>query len=348
MVEELMISKDGGLGIITLNRPAAINALSRNMIDLIYATLSGWLADETIHAVLLEGAGTRGFCAGGDVRYVRASVLEEQFDAADAFFAHEYALNKMIATSPKPIVALTHGVVMGGGIGLAGHAQIRVTTHDSKFGMPETAIGLMCDVGVNTLLSRASYAHALAFSLSGLPVGAGDALALGLTDYVISTENFSKVRSVLVAALSAGKISAVPGLLEGYLASPPAVAPMAELALALKHCFEGETVDEIVSAIADMALGAAGNAEVKAFYDVLLMRCPTSMEVNLQSLRAAFHNGDISAVLANDLRLAPWMVRRADFSEGVRAVLVDRDHAPRWVPANACDVDKEAISNLIK
>lgn len=344
MSDEILVSVDGGVGIITLNRPRAINALNRNMIDLLTTAISGWLADEGIKAILMEGAGDRGFCAGGDVREVREAMLAGRAGDADQFFIHEYALNKMIATSPKPIIALTHGVVMGGGIGLAGHAQIRITTDNCKYAMPESAIGLMCDVGVNAILAKAPASYALTFALPGRPVGAGDALGLGLVDHVIRADALAAVRAALLEALRAGTLGQLEQVLAAYLVAP-SETPVADLALRLGDCFAGDSAEHIVSSIA--AKGQE-DPEIRPLSELLATRCPTSLEVILQSFRAACCNGDISAVLENDRRLALWMIRRSDFVEGVRAVLVDKDNAPVWEPASGDLVDRNAISSLLK
>lgn len=182
MTGQLDVIREGNLGIIALNRPEAINALSLEMIDGITRALEQWADDDEIRLVLFEGRGPRGFCSGGDVRAVRQAVLDGEAAEADAFFAAEYRMNGIIARYPKPLVALTHGIVMGGGIGIAGHCAFRFTTAEARFAMPEAAIGFTCDVGVNFILSKAPVHRALAFAMTGVPVGAADALALGLTD----------------------------------------------------------------------------------------------------------------------------------------------------------------------
>ena len=185
MTSELRISTTGRLGSIVLDRPKAINALSLEMIEGIAAALAQWRDDPDIGAVLFEGAGEKGFCAGGDVRAARAHVIEGRPEDADRYFATDYRMNALIAGYPKPLVALTHGIVMGGGIGIAGHCGMRITQPGSRFAMPESAIGFFADVGVSAILAKAPLNRALLFLMSGVSVGASDALALGLADVVV-------------------------------------------------------------------------------------------------------------------------------------------------------------------
>ena len=161
MSAQIETSIEGQLGVIALNRPEAINALNLPMIEAIRGVLKLWEADERVKAVLFEGRGTRGFCAGGDVRSAREAVLAGNKALADRFFATEYAMNREIATYGKPVIAIADGVVMGGGIGIAGHAQFRFTTPNARFAMPEAAIGFVCDVGVNAILRKAPLHWAL-------------------------------------------------------------------------------------------------------------------------------------------------------------------------------------------
>ena len=215
MIDDLLISTDGHLGRISLNRPAAINALSLGMIEGIKETLRRWSADDGIGAIVFEGIGPKGFCAGGDVRAARSLVIGGQPEQADAYFASEYEMNRMIATYAKPLVALGHGITMGGGIGIAGHCRFRFTQPGARFAMPESAIGFFGDVGVSAILAKAPLNRALLFMMSGVSVGAADALALGLADAVIAPEQVADLRADLVgAAASADPAAAIGRLME--------------------------------------------------------------------------------------------------------------------------------------
>jgi enoyl-CoA hydratase len=336
MTEELHISVDGHLGRIVLDRPRAINALSLGMIEGITAALEGWRDDPAIGVVLIEGAGEKGFCSGGDVRAARELVLAGRPQEAERYFATEYRMNALIAGYTKPLVALTHGIVMGGGIGIAGHCGMRITQPGARFAMPESAIGFFADVGVNAILAKAPLNRALLFLMSGVSVGASDALALGLADVVVKPENVEQVkvdiarfagsdraREHIVRLMSAGSIVAgdAPFCAKADLLPPdPPDSPAVFL--------------DRVAAIPELA-------EISA---LLATRSPGALVATFFAQNRARRLMDVNATLAMDLKLAAVMARRPDFAEGVRAVLVDRDQKPNWTPATleAFDVERDA------
>ncbi len=335
MSAQLEISVEGHLGVIALNRPEAINALSQGMIAGIAEALRGWQTDGRVRAVLFEGRGARGFCSGGDVRAARAQVVEGRLAEAEAYFATEYAMNLLIATYDKPVLAIADGIVMGGGIGIAGHARFRFTTPNARFAMPEAGIGFFGDVGVNAILARAPAHRALLFLMSGKPVGAADALALGLTDCAVLPERIGELRSGLVAAAGTGDLQPAVVALMQSLSIQAGDRSLCTLADALSGELELETAAEIVAAVDGKS---AGNPEVAAMAALLKSRSPTSLEAIVKSHRAARRLPGIAEVLALDLRMARLMAGLPDFAEGVRAVLVDKDQKPVWakpVPAAA-------------
>ena len=344
MTTQIETSREGRLGAIALARPEAINALSPEMIAGITDALVAWRDDPAIRAVLFESRAPRGFSAGGDVRYVREQVLAGRTDAADAYFAAEYAMNALIANYPKPVVSIAGGVVMGGGIGIAGHAAFRVTTSDALFAMPEGAIGFFADVGVNWILAHSPEPRALLFLLSGLEVSGADALALGLADCCVLPEALGEVRAGIVAAAATGDVE--PALV-AFLQSrsiQPGERWLCSLADRLDTVLTLATAGEIVAEITEASTDDASLAKLAT---ALAGRSPTSLEAMLQSHRAARRLTSIDEVLAMDSRLAAYMVRRPDFPEGVRARLVDKDRRPRWSPADHADVDGSAIAELV-
>jgi enoyl-CoA hydratase len=323
---QIETSIEGQLGVIALNRPEAINALNLPMIEAIRGVLKLWEADDKVRAVLFEGRGTRGFCSGGDVRSARDAVLRGDKAAADGFFATEYAMNREIATYAKPVIVIADGVVMGGGIGIAGHAQFRFTTPNARFAMPEAAIGFVCDVGVNAILRKAPLHRALLFELSGQAVGAADALALGLSDCAVAPERLPEVRASIVAAASAQKIdAALVGLMEAETIQA-GDRVLCDLADRLDDELMLDDPGEIVAAIEE-----AG--EAAELVKLLKSRSPTSLEAILRSHKAARRAADIEKILGIDLRLAQLLAGWPDFAEGVRAVLVDKDQRPMWQTA---------------
>jgi len=344
MTPQLEISTEGPLGVIVLNRPEAINALSLEMIAGITETLEAWRDEAAIRVVLFEGRGPRGFCAGGDVRAARQLALDGNVAAADAYFAAEYTMNGIIANYPKPIAAIGHGAVMGGGIGILGHARYRLAAADARFAMPEAAIGFVVDVGVNALLAQVPEPRALAFLLGGQPAGVGDALTLGLCDAAINPARIETVRAGIVTAAGQSEPeTALVQLLQAESIEPGAAVLCAD-ADALAEAFALPTAGEIVAAVATMAREEQGLDKLAA---ALASRSPTSLEAILASHRAARRRSSIDDVLAIDLKLAGFMARQPDFAEGVRAVLVDKDQQPHWQPPDFAGVDRDAIDTVI-
>ncbi|WP_421761926.1 enoyl-CoA hydratase/isomerase family protein [Devosia sp.] len=336
MTTQLDIVRDGPLGVIALNRPEAINALSLEMIEGITRTLLQWQDVPALRVVLFEGRGPRGFCAGGDVRWVRQAILDGRGEDADAYFAAEYRMNALIAAYPKPLVALTHGVVMGGGIGIAGHCRYRFTLDGAKFAMPEAAIGFVADVGVNRILGKVPLHRALLFLMSGIAVGAADARELGLVDAVCNPEHREAIRVAIGIASSAPDPDlALRELVqsESVAAGEPVFCIEADLVAA--YDVDWQSAESIVAATAGRLA------------DTLNSRSPTSLEAIVQSHLAARYLSSTPEVLALDLRLAKMLARMPDFAEGVRAVLVDKDQKPAWTPKEFAAVARQVIAATI-
>lgn len=340
MTDGLQISAHGHLGQIVLDRPRAINALSLGMIEGITAALDRWRDDSAVGAVLIEGAGEKGFCAGGDVRAARALVVEGRPEEADRYFATEYRMNGIIASYPKPLVALTHGIVMGGGIGIAGHCGMRITQPGARFAMPESAIGFFADVGVNAILAKAPFNRALLFLMSGVSVGASDALALGLADAIVQSERIAQFRvDIADAARSRHAHEHIVRLMaaESVIAGDAPFAAKADLLPAQDWATPSEF------------LAATGRVpELAEIAGLLATRSPGALTATFYAQIAARQVMDVQRTLEMDLRLAALMARRADFAEGVRAVLVDKDQAPRWSPADFDALDPEPIIAAIE
>jgi enoyl-CoA hydratase len=331
---------EGKLGIITLNRPKAINALNRGMIAAIRAQLAAWRSDDGVRAVLFEGRGEKGFCAGGDVRAAREAVLAGRPEDADAFFSEEYAMNGEIANFEKPVIAICDGIVMGGGIGIAGHADFRFATPTVRFAMPESAIGFVSDVGVNAILARAPLHRALLFLMSGNSVGAGDARALGLTDCVVKAHHLPELRIAIRGACDAAEVdTTIVGLMQAETIEPEEAALCAD-ADRLSEALDGHSAAEIVAGIEEL------EGDMPAYGPLLRTRSPTSLSAIVVSHRAARRLQDIDAVLALDRKFSAFMARQPDFDEGVRAVLVDKDNKPKWSPAEFDGVSLDTLAAL--
>lgn len=344
MTPRIETAIDGHLGVIRLNRPEAINALDREMIDGVSAALQSWRNDDAVRAVLFEAEGARGFCSGGDVRLTRTLMLEGRRDEAEAFFAAEYAMNGLISTYDKPVIALTHGIVMGGGIGIAGHAGFRFAAIGCRYAMPEGAIGYFPDIGVNWLLARAPIHRALLFIMLGSPVGTADALALGLADCAVAPEAMPQLRADLVAAASGTEIeSGIVRLMQNYSVNAGEESFCA-LADRIAPVFDLPRADDIVERIATLAQSDPDLAPIAA---TLRTRCPTSLAIALETHRAARSAASIADVLAADVRLSGWVAAQPDFAEGVRAVLIDKTGAARWSPDHVDAARLDVIKGLI-
>ena len=357
-MDEISTSIEGACGVIRLTRPKAINALSADMIGAVRYALDEWDENEDVRAVLIEGEGEKGLCAGGDVRRTREMAMAGETRTVFSFFADEYDMNGLIATCRKPIVAFQHGVVMGGGIGISSHARYRIATPTSRFAMPEGAIGFFCDVGVNAILYKASEARALAFPvllttadqvlaflLSGQTVGAADAIALGLTDTVVPEDALAGLRARVIEAAQAGDPDTAIAALIQSESVDAGQADFCGLADSLAPVFAATNAEKIVEGLLDWS--EDGDPGAAALHASIARHCPTSLVAIVLSHRQARHKRDVRAILDDDLALARYMAMRPDFAEGVRAVLVDKDRAPQWAPERLADVDTGALERVL-
>jgi enoyl-CoA hydratase len=329
--DTVVTSRDGRVGRILLNRPKALNALDLSMIRACAAILETWRDDPHVHAVVIEGAGDRAFCAGGDIRALRDGFLAGELDRVKQFFAEEYALNLTIATYPKPYIALIDGICMGGGIGLSVHAPYRVATEHAGFAMPETAIGFFPDIGATFLLPRLPGELGTYLGLTGLRVNGADAVHAGF-----ATHYTARVRlKELSAALASDGVAALAAFDETL---PP--FSLTDHRDAVDHCFSAATVPEILHRLeandADWA-----QAAVKAMRTV----SPSALHWTLLALRRG-RDQTLSQALEDELELTATTMAHPDFSEGVRAMVVDKDRKPAWQPARIEDVDPARIAAL--
>ncbi|HUB10720.1 MAG TPA: enoyl-CoA hydratase/isomerase family protein [Acetobacteraceae bacterium] len=320
--------RDGRAGRILLNRPQALNALDLAMIRVLTRALSEWHDDPHIHLVVIEGAGDRAFCAGGDIRALRDAQLGGNRPAADAFFSEEYALNRMIATYPKPYVALIDGICMGGGIGVSVHAPYRVATEHAMFAMPETAIGFFPDIGATFFLPRLPGRIGCYLGLSGARMQGADAVHAGLATHFCPRAQLAGLSQALAADGA--------GALAEFAAPLPAFSLAAERA-ALDQCFGADTVPEILTRLA-----AEDTAWAKRTLEMLRGVSPSALCWTLKALQ---RGGDqtLPQALDDEFALTHTTMAHPDFAEGVRAMVVDKDRRPRWQPAQIEEVDPAAI-----
>ena len=335
----------GPLGLLTLDRPRALNALDLDMVRALQRHLDVWKADATVKAVVVRGAGERAFCAGGDVRAVAQSLGTPQDVGperlATAFFRDEYALNRTLHHFPKPCVSLVDGVCMGGGLGVSIHGSHRVVGERLVLAMPETALGFFPDVGGGWFLPRFPGEAGTYLGLTGARAGAADALWLGYATHHAPAGSFDALTQALAEAdWGAGAPRAVVDAVLARFHRDAGPSPLAAQREAIDRCFAGERVEDILE-----ALEREGTPWAQETHATLLRMSPTSLKATLRLLRRG-RALPYDAVVELELRLSQTLGARPDFREGVRAVLVDKDGQARWSPAELADVDDATVEAL--
>ncbi len=316
---EVLFESHGSVGLITLNRPKALNALTHGMVVAMKAHMEEWAANPEIACVVVRGAGERAFCAGGDIRAVRESGLAGTSYARD-FWHDEYVLNSYIKHYPKPYIALIHGICMGGGIGVAVHGQYRVVGSSVLFAMPETAIGNFPDLGGSYFLSRCPGGLGMYLGLTGARLERADALYAGLATHWIAPEEWP----ALLEALSRGEEAA--GVISEMGRRPPN-APLADHRACIDSIFAGSSVEDILA-----ALDQENSDWARETATTMRGRSPTSLKLVYSEIRAG-STLSFDECMKMEFRMACRILEGHDFYEGVRAVIVDKDNKPRWLPA---------------
>lgn len=321
MTAEVMTSREGAVARLTLNRPRALHSLTQEMCEALSAALLEWRGDPVVAAVILDHApGTRGFCAGGDVVAVRRSVLEDGGAAGRAFFHAEYRLNHLFHSYPKPVIAFMDGVTMGGGVGLALPCRYRVATENTALAMPEGAIGLFPDVGAGLYLARLSGRLGKFLALTAARLDGAECLWAGLATHYLASDDLDEANAAI-----AREPAAADEILRDLSSTPPP-ARLERNAERINRLFAPDTLEGILAALkADDSDWAAKE------YKAVASKCPTTAKVALRQIATA--PDDFAAEMAREYALATRMIARHDFIDGVRAVLVDKDNAPRWQPA---------------
>jgi enoyl-CoA hydratase len=319
---EALVERRGRAGVIVLNRPKALNALTLVMVRLIAAALEEWEGDRSVDRIVFLGTGERAFCAGGDIRRLYDLGRAGDHDAQLTFWSEEYQLNRRIRTYPKPTVALVDGIVMGGGVGLAMHAAHTVAGERFVFAMPEVGIGFFPDVGAAWILPRLPFRAGVYFALTGLRADAAEALALGLAETFVPSGSFP-------ALMQALEVEPVKDVLARFAAPPPRSKLIGE-AEAIESCFSKPDRAAILEALAkEQTQARAFAAPARA---AMLEKSPTSQAIALRQMKLGAAV-DLDEALRMDYRIVSRICRGHDFYEGVRAVIVDKDNRPNWAPA---------------
>jgi enoyl-CoA hydratase len=332
-VPEVIARVEGRCARLTLNRPQALHALTEPMCAAITAALLAWREDPLVDLVLIDHAGDRGFCAGGDIRAMASHGANNPAAGAE-FFLSEYRMNELLQRYPKPTCAIMDGVTMGGGVGLSAYCTYRVATERTVFAMPETGIGLFPDIGAGWFLSRLPGEIGTWLALTGARLKAADCLYLNLCSHHVPSNR--------VAALK-DKLAAGPWEARRILArfhDDPGLAPLSGKQAALDGVFAFNTVEQIVAAL------EAGSSWAKDQAEILKTKSPTSMKVALRELRGSPERPNFADEMGVEYRLACRMIQANDFQEGVRAVVIDKDNSPKWSPARLGDVTEAMLDAL--
>ncbi|MBN9062086.1 MAG: 3-hydroxyisobutyryl-CoA hydrolase [Rhizobiales bacterium 65-9] len=317
---DIICERIGAAGVVTLNRPRALNALNLAMVRAMTPALREWAGDPAVTRVVVRGAGDRAFCAGGDIRALYDQGLAGDRESALAFWREEYRLNAMIARYPKPYVSLIDGICMGGGVGLSLHGSHRVAGDRYLFAMPEVGIGFFPDVGATYALPRLPGHAGLWLALTGDRVKAADAVALGLATSRVSSSALPALTDDLIAGRDVQAAIAAR-------AAPAEEGPLAAERSVIDRCFGGASVEETLARLDREAspFAAAAAATIRA-------KSPTSLKIAFEQMRRGAEL-DFEAAIALEFRIVTRIIEGRDYYEGVRAVIIDKDNAPRWTPA---------------
>ena len=330
MTDDLVIIRDGRAGRIRLNRPKAIHALTTAMCAGVLDALAAWEDDPTVEAIMIDHAEGRGFCAGGDIRMLAESGAKDGVEAR-AFFHIEYRMNHRLFTYAKPIVAFMDGITMGGGVGISQPARFRIATENTRLAMPETGIGLFPDVGGGWYLSRLPGRIGQYLALTGHRLDGAEAHALGLATHYLPSAALGEAKAQIAA-----DPSAVESVLDALCVPPPDARILAHRS-AIDRLFASDRLDDVLA-----ALEADGGEWATQQRVTLATKSPQTMMVSLRLLREGAAMASFEDEMRQEYAIGSRIVTRPDFIEGVRAVIVDKDNAPRWNPAPT-DAEIDAI-----
>lgn len=366
MSDHISTSVADGVGHVTLDRPQALNALSYEMIRTLTDVFDEWRDDSQVELVVLDGAGERGFSAGGDIRELYGYATDGRHEEARAFFRAEYRLDAMIARYPKPVVAIMDGITMGGGIGLAGHASIRIVTERSRVAMPETRIGFTPDVGGSWLLARAPGELGVHVGLNSRTMDAADALHAGFADAFVPSELIPHLLQALTERADPGSPYEIVMLFD----ETPGPSTLALSRDWVDACYSAPTVAEIIERLrafsegrADAAgrigsvpadallrhpIDPAASAYAAAAADELETLSPTALTLTLESVRRARTLPRLEDALEQEFRLVSWFMEQHDLREGIRAQVIDKDRSPKWHPPTLDEVDPGLAARVLE
>lgn len=334
MTDEVLIRRDGSAGFLSLNRPSALHALTLDMVHAMTAALLEWRGDDEVQAVIIDHAEGRGFCAGGDIAFLRNSALNDGGVSGRKFFHDEYQLNHLLFTYPKPVVAFMDGITMGGGVGISQPARFHVATENTRYAMPETGIGLFPDVGGGWYLSRLPGRIGQFLALTGARLDGAECLWAGLATHYLAHETLAEAKERITHGHDPAQVLAALG------ETPPEARIEGNAAQILKHFASDRYEDILASLEADDSEWAAKELAT------LHTKSPQTCKVALRQLHDSLECADFAANMAMEYRIASRVLTRPDFAEGVRAVIVAKTMDPRWDPATPEGVGGDLIDSI--
>ena len=334
MTNQVLIHREGSAGFLSLNRPGALHALTLDMVHAMTAALLGWRDDPAVHSVIVDHAEGRGFCAGGDIAFLRNSALNDGGASGRKFFYEEYQLNHLLFTYPKPVIAFMDGITMGGGVGISLPAKFRVATQNTRFAMPETGIGLFPDVGGGWHLSRLSGRMGQFLALTGARMDGAECHWAGLATHYLPHGALAEAKQRIAHGHEPG------GVLSALAVTPPEARIEANATQIARH-FASDRYEDILASLAGDDSGWATKELA-----TLRTKSPQTCKVALRQLHDSLSVADFAANMAMEYRIASRVLVRPDFTEGVRAVIVDKDNAPKWDPATPEGVSAELIDQI--
>ena len=336
MTDDILLKVEGHAGFISLNRPSALHALTLPMVHAMTAALLQWRDDPAVKCVVIDHADGRGFCAGGDIAFLRNSAMNDGGESGRKFFYDEYQLNHLLINYPKPVVAFMDGITMGGGVGISQPARFRVATENTKFAMPETGIGLFPDVGGGWYLSRLEGRVGQFLALTGARIAGAGCLSLGLATHYLTSTVLAEAKS----RIATEDVERIDGIL-GTLSVTPPNSNIVETIVQINRHFASDRLEDILASL-------EGDDSEWAMKELATLRTksPQTCKVALRQLSESLKLTDFADNMAMEYRIASRVLVRPDFAEGVRAVIVDKDNAPKWDPATAEGVTDALIDAI--
>lgn len=338
MTEDVLTQTRGAVGQISLNRPKALHALTLPMCHMMSAALTAWAGDDAVKAVILDHAEGRGFCAGGDIAFLRDSALNDGGVSGRAFFHDEYQLNHQMHAYPKPIVAFMDGITMGGGVGISQPAKYRVATENTRFAMPETGIGLFPDVGGGWYLSRLGQRLGQFLALTGARLDGAECLWAGLATHYVPHDKLDEAKARI-----AEHPDRIGGILSELSVTPPEARLASNIDKIAKH-FGSDNYEDILASLE--AAAVSGDDWAAKERDTLGTKSPQTCKVALRQLHESAKLTDFADNMQTEYRIASRVLIRPDFAEGVRAVIVDKTGDPKWAPATPEGVTDELLDAI--